>query len=433
MKKITTFAATGDSFITRCLPHGDQDFRAVSDLLHQAEVRFTNLETTVHNHEGYPSAFSGGTWAMSPPGVLRVLQDYGFNMIGWANNHTLDYLYGGLEATERYLDQFGFVHAGAGKNLAEASAPRYLECGSARVALIAATATFHPWWIAGDQRPDCGGRPGINPIRYITTHVVTPDKMKQLQQIADSIEINAANKLLIDEGFMHAPGKEVFLFGNARFTTGSQDGTRTEPHPADLQRILKTITEASKRADYVIVSLHAHEMKGDLKEQPADFVTTFARACIDTGAHAVIGHGPHILRGIELYRNRPIFYSLGDFIFQTETVDSQPADFYGHYGLDHSHHVADILSAMSDNYTRGLCAHREVWEAVIPIWKMVDGELTQLDLYPIELGFDEPIYRMGWPKLSQNLSILERLQELSAPYGTKIEISNAVGRVQFDQ
>src|SRR5699024_9835391 len=123
-------------------------------------VRFTNLEMTTHHMEGVPGAASGGTWAMASPHVLKDLKGYGFNVIGWANNHTLDYLYGGLNATERYLNDYGFVHAGAGKNLAAASEPSYLETPAGRVALISATSSFHETWVAGEQRRDMVGRPG---------------------------------------------------------------------------------------------------------------------------------------------------------------------------------------------------------------------------------------------------------------------------------
>lgn len=168
-----TFMATGDSFITRRLPANNEGFRQLSSLIRKADVRLTNLEVTVHDFEGYPSAVSGGTWAIAPPAVLEDLKFFGFNLISWANNHTLDYSHGGLEATERYLDEYGFVHAGVGKNLAQASAPRYLECEDGRVALIAATSTFHDDWVAGDQRPDTIGRPGINPLRFHTTYTVS--------------------------------------------------------------------------------------------------------------------------------------------------------------------------------------------------------------------------------------------------------------------
>ena len=53
---------------------------------------------------------------------------------------------------------------------------------------------------------------------------------------------------------------------------------------------------------------------------PADFIPIFARAVIDAGADVFVGHGPHVLRGIEIYKGKPIFYSLSNFIFQNETA-----------------------------------------------------------------------------------------------------------------
>lgn len=148
MKEMMTFIATGDCFITRRIPSQDiESFQEIKSFINKAEARFTNLEVTVPNGEVFPSAFSGGTWAMAPPGVLKDLKAYGFNLIAWANNHTLDYSYGGLAGTERNLNQYEFVHAGVGKNLAEASTPKYLDCPTGRVALIAAASTFHESWV----------------------------------------------------------------------------------------------------------------------------------------------------------------------------------------------------------------------------------------------------------------------------------------------
>jgi poly-gamma-glutamate capsule biosynthesis protein CapA/YwtB (metallophosphatase superfamily) len=144
MKKGITFTATGDSFITRRHPgESMESFQEVAAVIKQAEVRFNNLEVTTHRLEGFPSATSGGTWAMADPDVLIDLKKYGFNVLAWANNHTLDYSYGGLEATQKYVEQYGFINAGVGQNMAEASAPKYLECPSGRVAIIAACSTVH--------------------------------------------------------------------------------------------------------------------------------------------------------------------------------------------------------------------------------------------------------------------------------------------------
>jgi poly-gamma-glutamate capsule biosynthesis protein CapA/YwtB (metallophosphatase superfamily) len=429
MDKSMTFVATGDSFITRRVPPGNQAFEEIASLIQSAEVRFTNFEVTAHNFEGYPGAVSGGTWARTSPEVLEDLKNYGFNLVAWANNHTLDYTYGGLVATEKYLNQYGFVHAGVGSNLAYASEPRYLETNSGRVALISATSTFHETHIAGEQRPDMMGRPGINPLRFSTIHKISAEKMAQLKEIADTVDLNAVENLKMKEGFQLPRTDDLYSFGKYLFKQDVEEGQITIPNQIDLNRIRNAISEAKRQADYVLVSIHAHEMKGERKELPAEFLEMFSRACIDEGAHAVIGHGPHIVRGIEIYKSKPIFYSLGNFIFQNDTVSHLPADFYEKYGLDHKNNVADAFDRRSRNNTAGFGAIEDIWLSFIPTWKMKDGVLEEILLYPIELGFKEPRSIRGWPALDNRTSVLKKLQELSEPYGTKIEIEEGIGRI----
>lgn len=424
--KSIRFAATGDSFITRKMSNKDYDSR-ISDLIGSAAFRFTNLETTLHRNEGYPSAVSGGTWAMSDPNVLKDLLNYQFNCLTWANNHTLDYLYGGLSATMRNLDEANITHAGVGENLGSASSPSYLESDSGRIAIIGATSTFHNFWRAGEQRTDMPGRPGVNPLRYKATYNVLPEHIKSLKEIADKIGINAENNLAIEEGF--STSNQTFQFGTYSFSSGEQIGMVREPCVEDVKRIVKSIHEGKRQADYVVVSIHCHEMNNDRKEQAPDFLETFAHICIDEGAHAVIGHGPHIIRGVEIYKGRPIFYSLGNFIFQNETVQKLPSDFFEQYDLPLTATVADALDIRSNNNTKGLGVNKAVWESVIPIWEMKDGKLTYLKFYPIELGFGLPRFSRGWPKLSQNEEILRNLEELSKPYGTRFTFNNGIAEV----
>lgn len=422
------FTATGDSFITRRFPDvRDKSFLEIQNIINEGEFRFTNLETTVHNEEGFPSAASGGTWAMASPNVLDNIKNYGFNAIAWANNHTMDYLYGGLEATTRYLNEYDFIHAGVGKNLADASAPRYIECTSGRVALIAATSTFHESWIAGEQRSDMKGRPGVNPLRYDTSYEITANQMKQLKEIASKTYINATSDLDIQEGFKLPPKDNAFFFGSHNFIIGKEPNKITSPNKIDQERILKSISEAKRQADYVIVSIHSHEMEKDMKDQAPQFLKEFSRTCIEEGAHAILGHGPHILRGIEIYKERPIFYSLGNFIFQNSTVEKLPHDFYIKYGMDFNDNVSDALDKRSDNGKKGLDVNSKVWYSIIPFWKMQNGKLTQLKLYPIELGYELPRFKRGWPVLSKNKQILENIKQLSEPFGTDIRIENNVG------
>ncbi|OLS39209.1 CapA family protein [Bacillus sp. MRMR6] len=424
--KEISFAATGDSFITRRLSKQDFDPQ-VAALIGSADFRFTNLEITLHRNEGYPSALSGGTWAMADPEVLNDLKKYHFNSMTWANNHTLDYLYEGLQATECNLDKADIVHAGVGENLAAASSPKYVDCDSGRIALIGATSTFHDFWRAGEQRADMQGRPGINPLRYSTKYQVTSKNMTILREIAGSTDINAENNLAIKEGF--STDSDLFKFGSYTFTIGEQEGMVREPHPEDLQRMTKAIHEGKRQADYVIVSIHCHEMNKDQKDQAPDFLEAIARHCIDEGAHAVIGHGPHILRGVEIYKNRPIFYSLGNFIFQNDTVQKLPSDFYEQYNLPATATVGEALDKRSQNNTKGLGVNKAVWESVIPFWEMREGVLTSLKFYPIELGFGLPRYQRGWPKITTNEEVLKSLEELSKQYGTEFVIKDGMAEV----
>jgi len=93
-------ALVGDLFITRALPSKGYDgLDEIVDLLNNHDVKFANLETTIHHKEGYPSAFPGGTWAMSDPRCIADIKRFGFNIVNTANNHSMDYSYGGMLTT----------------------------------------------------------------------------------------------------------------------------------------------------------------------------------------------------------------------------------------------------------------------------------------------------------------------------------------------
>ncbi|MFR3320639.1 MAG: CapA family protein [Lachnospiraceae bacterium] len=84
----------------------------------------------------------------------------------------------------------------------------------------------------------------------------------------------------------------------------------------------------------VLVMVHSHEIRKDNDEEADYFLEEFAHACIDAGASAVIGGGTHQLKGIELYHDCPIFYCLGNFIFENQYVRLLPADYMEKYGLN---------------------------------------------------------------------------------------------------
>lgn len=432
MNQSVKIMATGDSFITQRLPYGQSGLQEIQRLLLEADVRFTNFEVTVHRYDAYPAASSGGTWAAANPAVLDDLSWLGFNLFAWANNHSLDWSHSGLLSTFKAFEERGLVHAGVGNNLAEAGEPKYIETPGGRVALIGVTSTFQHWHRAGAQRPDVPGRPGVNPLAFDAVHRLSPLDLAKLQEMMAQTEINAARLLNEKEGFAKAEqGK--FQIGTHKFEAG-EPGTVTFMNMKDAERIASSIREARRQADIVLVSHHAHEMKGMQKDQPADFIREFARYCIDQGAHAYIGHGPHILRGIEIYKEHPIFYSLGDFIFQNDTVERQPTEFYDIYGLDHNNSPGDGMDARSKGGTSGLAADPKVFESVIASFGFQEGRIRDIRLHPICLGFELPRSRRGKPSLAhsgQAESILRHLQQLSEPFGTTIDVEGGIGTVRL--
>jgi poly-gamma-glutamate capsule biosynthesis protein CapA/YwtB (metallophosphatase superfamily) len=125
MSKISIMAA-GDSFITQRLPQ-DTHFAQLKNYIEAHDVRFTNFEILLHDFEVYPAPTSGGTWAVARPEVLQDIKQLGFNMMSWANNHTIDWNIGGILTTMKHLDENKCIHAGVGINLAEASQLRYVQ------------------------------------------------------------------------------------------------------------------------------------------------------------------------------------------------------------------------------------------------------------------------------------------------------------------
>ena len=132
-----SFTAAGDMLIQRMIPADYDGWDQVRAYVKRGDARFFNLETTIRRGDHFGNYFNGGSYLRADPRVLEAARDYGFNMLSFANNHTFDFGYGGLEDTLRAVSDAGFVHAGVGMNLDEAASPAYLETGAGRVALIA--------------------------------------------------------------------------------------------------------------------------------------------------------------------------------------------------------------------------------------------------------------------------------------------------------
>ncbi len=396
------------------VPSRDPGCQALVDLLRLADVRVTNLEGTLHEFQGFPQAASGGTYVCGHPTLVDDLKAMGFNLYAAANNHMVDWGEGGLFATMETLDRAGVVYAGIGRHLQDARAPRYLETAAGRVALLAVTSTFPPHSLAGEQRPDCQGRPGVNPLRFQEIVNVDAAALAQLTDLNRRLGLGAVRDLRVRLGFERPDPPGLTTLFDRKVRLGDPPGIRTEPHAGDLAGNLAWIRDARRQADWVVVSVHAHEMRGGEREQPAEFIPTFCRQAVEAGADIVLGHGPHLLRGVEVYRGKPVFYSLGNFIFQNETVLRQPADFYERLGLASTATPADLFDARGAR--GGFAADPVYWESVLPVCRFAGSALEELRLYPVTLGHGLPRSHRGTPvraSESTGRTIIERVGRLS--------------------
>ena len=242
----------------------------------KGDVMFTNLEAaiaekgeTVHEGRGF----------LTPPEALDCLQAFGFNLVSLSGNHAFDLKVTGIQNTLREADRRKIAHAGTGNNVAEATAPGYLHTPKGTIALIASASGL----IAPGARATAD-RPGVNELR-----------------------VEAGDKE--NEATEDLPGAPA-----------------NTPNPEDSQRILQSIREARQHADIVIVYQHNHVFSNHsfatvftegLPERlaPNDWLQKWTHAEIDAGADIVVMHGAPLLHGVEIYRGRPIFYDLGNFIY----------------------------------------------------------------------------------------------------------------------
>jgi len=441
-----TVALAGDTMLTRRLtPFREERFLDLRETLRSADAAFANLEGTVHTWDEGTPGITQGTFMTTEPKLLEDLKWLGINMVSCANNHAFDYGEGGVLANIKHLEDADIVHAGTGRNLAEARAPAYLDTPNGRVALVAATATFRPWNQAGEQRPDLRGRPGINPLGFQTTYRVDAAAFDQLKRISRELGFEkgherARKHFYSDKEIPDARSAELSLLGN-RYLLGEGFSIETNASERDLQDNLRWIREARRQADWLVVSVHCHEFGGASLltagsraelEETAGFVTRFAHQAIDEGADVFVGHGSHFPMGIEIYRGKPIFYSVGNFIFQNETVGFFPADAYERFDLDLRATPSDFLDARTAGGKKGHPAEPAYWENMFAVCEFAERKLKEIRIYPIDQGFGRPRPQRGRPVLAQGevaKRVLDRVARLSKRYGTEVAVRNGTGIV----
>jgi poly-gamma-glutamate synthesis protein (capsule biosynthesis protein) len=348
----------------------------ISPLL-KGDVIFTNFEATVLEKE--QSTHDGRF--LTPPEALDALKALGFNLLALSDNHSFDLKVPGIQNTLREVKSRNLAYAGIGNTLEEAAAPGYLHTPKGTVALVAMASG-----LIAEGGSATATRPGVNELR-----------------VEAGGKPNESTDLLPAE-----PGNE--------------------PNTEDKQRILQSIRDAHQHADVVIVYEHNHVFlnrpfgslfREELPERlaPADWLKKWTHEEIDAGADIIVMHGAPLIHGVEIYHNRPIFYDLGNFIFNVPPVDIQ---------LDEP----------------------IIWESVVAHVEFQGKNLQSVTFQPIamnKIGRGQPdnqdehtnnlfLQTRGLPKLAtgeQALYILQRLADVSRPFGTTVAVKDDTAEIKL--
>lgn len=429
-----TVTGCGDAALTRRMSSTADE--SLKTLVSDADAALVNLEAPILTNESMPAAFNNGLYLQSPPWSLDDLSEFGFNLFAAASNHSGDYLQDGMHRTIEALEERNLTYAGIGTNITDARSPGYLQTPNGRVALVAVTSTLKRGIHAGPAGRGQEARPGVAPLRTRTAYRVTDEEFEALQEISERLGLEDLKSSL---DVPEANGRSMLLMdvdsGNSiPFVRADETGVDRKLVPDDVRPILEQIKQAQKRADHVIVSVHTHQGAGAgfNDHSVPDFLESFAHDCVRIGADAVMCHGPHVLRGIEIFGGAPIFYSLGNFALQFETTDRFPAEMYGKHGMDKEASSVELVEEVmgGSNNPDVLVDMRKTMQSVLPVCRF--GESLSITLHPIDLGVDEDSYNRGDPTLADADvadEILSDLERLSEPYGTTIERVDDRGRI----
>lgn len=443
-----TLAAVGDVIYSEPLAAlNDAPFQAALAILRGADATFGNLENTLIDlsvFSGHPQAESGGAHLIGSPKLAKDMREMGFNLVSRANNHTTDWGAEGMRETDQTADAAGLVHAGTGDSRAAARAAHYLLTAKGRVGLVAMSSTptgfpflGPPMAVASDPLGRVPGRPGLSALRLTPSLIVSPEMMRSLRQIHDALpaaerQAEAQERQALRPEGTSDPGTEpdeISLLGTKYRVGDNPVRYSYAMNDRDLREILKGIRQGKQNSNFLVATIHAHEPM-NWSEEPADFLPKLAHAAIDAGADAFIGHGPHRLRAIEIYKGKPIFYSLGNFFFQMLLQEPAPADVYEMLGRDPETTTDNELEAR----TLKRWFEAPVWyQSVIAVSRFDHGQVAEIRLYPVDLGLtagnvEQGIPRLAGPELGRK--ILEELQRLSRPFGTSIAIEEGVGIIR---
>ena len=425
-------ALAGDVLVSQPLGPMERDpgFVAVGDIVRGAHFAAANLDMNLldEGEARRAEARPGPRWPSGSVREARTLKALGFDAISLANDHATDNGSEGLASTIRILKGVGLLHAGTGESLDEARAPAFSgssaaggragSTASGRVALIAVAASSFAESRATRARGDISARAGLSPLRYTADITVDPATFQTLKE----------SMAVLNAGPPAAAG-ELTMFGTP-IRRGDRTVVEFRIEASDEREILEAVKTARAAAEIVVVSLHSHEPSNAV-EQPADFAMRFARSAIDAGAAIVVGHGPHRLRGVEMYRQGAILYSLGNFLYQTAGLDFRAANMY-----DQGANLYQAAVGGVGEPPRAVATPPgadEWWEGLLALATVDQGRVNEIRLYPLDLGVDKSLAERGIPRIARGTQaerILTRLRQASDPFPARVEAEPETGTVR---
>jgi len=422
-----TVASTGDLLFQE--PAGKRISPAIRDVLKNADTTVGNLEGFLVDRRNWAGVNGyGNNWA--PKEQAKDLADLGFDMVAPGEAD------GGEAAqvsTMKWLDEAGIKRPGYGPNLSIARQLVFQELPQGRVAMVAAFpigAVASGPAATNKDGNDGGERPGMNPLRLTVWNVVTAAQLEQLRGIRDSILARRTEPDLArpSDVPVDRPGRLVLLGKN--YMVGDKPGAfHYEMNPNDMQAQILAVRNAKEYADFAMFTMHVHENRFAFQaysqdHYPPDYLIDLTHKLIDNGLDMYVGHGNHTMQGIEIYKGRPIFYNHGNFAVQRFGSDDSPPN------------PGNLTNIEESEFGNAWLQQEINLQAYVAQTKYVDGKLTEIRIYPMDLGVDAsktPWSRSSIPQTpspEMARKILTNIQKWSEPFGTKISIENNIGVIR---
>lgn len=413
----------------------------IVDLLQGADVVFANAEFSTPKR-GTPPGLCMYLTSVEQD-VLDELADLNIRLVSFANNHTTDYGWQGCVETMEAARERGLIPCGVGYNLEEARKARFLDTAGGRVGVVTASSTWAERAVASMPGADVAARPGLCPLRWDLTYVLPDREFEELRRIDELLGTRESMAEVSRVETWEPADEDHFKFGSAMqgnlpIERGERAEVRTKANAEDEAAILKSIRDASRRADVVVANLHTHEGENEnwYAAYPPTFVEEFARKTIDAGADVFVGHGAHFSRGIEVYKGHPIFYNVGSLLMEFEAGESMISpEMYHTYHLPANARPSDLhgnRAKKPDGSWNGFYAERRCSMNYLVVMDIEDGEI-RYSLVPLDLDLTrDNCLKRGLPVIpgpEGGEEITAHLNRMSEKYGTRVAYEAASGRM----